>query len=311
MPSYNVIVCPTDLSPDADAALGTAAELAASHDANLIVVYWTANDAEGSAGHVAGLFEESVALNVRPSLLGSLRWEGITVTGRSAAEAIAEAAAARHADLIVMRSRRRPLGAVLLGSTAESVSRIAPCPVLITHSGERDRQPDGTRIERILVAYDFWDDSEIALQHALRLATEHGAEVHLLHAVPAQEADSPELSWLPLGTNGQLHRIERRLLTAVPHAAALGVRVIPHVVEGHAYREILSFAESNDIDLICLGARGRDFGARSLFGSNSDRVLRQAPCPVLVARPLKPALGAPVDRSMSAVLHRAERRRVG
>jgi nucleotide-binding universal stress UspA family protein len=96
------------------------------------------------------------------------------------------------------------------------------------------------------------------------------------------------VSWAPFGAEVQLHRAEGRLWSAVPQAPALGVTVVPHVVVGHPYREILAFAEAHDVDLICLGARGRDFGARSLFGSNSDRVLRQAPCPVLVARPLRP-----------------------
>ncbi|HEV8204260.1 MAG TPA: universal stress protein, partial [Pyrinomonadaceae bacterium] len=58
--------------------------------------------------------------------------------------------------------------------------------------------------------------------------------------------------------------------------------------EGQPYREILNYAERNEIDLISVGAHGAGFGMRALFGSNVDRVLRQAPCPVLVARPLRP-----------------------
>jgi len=49
--------------------------------------------------------------------------------------------------------------------------------------------------------------------------------------------------------------------------------------------------------LICLGAHGAGFGMRALFGSNVDRVLRQAPCPVLVARPLKHAKPFPIELS--------------
>ena len=41
------------------------------------------------------------------------------------------------------------------------------------------------------------------------------------------------------------------------------------------------------MDLICLGARGSGWSLGKLFGSNVDRVLRQAPCPVLVARPIR------------------------
>lgn len=309
MPSYRLILCPTDLSPDADAALGYAASLAVANDATLLVVYWRADDASDTVRLAAaerpgavGFFEESVALNVGTDLAGALRWEGLVIAGPTAAEAIAHVAAERHADLIVMRSRRRPLGAVLLGSTAETVSRIAPCPVLVTHPGDRDTRADTVGVDRILVAYDFWDDSEIALQHALGIAVAEGAELHLLHAIPAPEVGAPEVAWRPFGSEGQLHRVERRLRAAVPQAASLGVRVVPHVVVGHPYREILVFAEANEIDLICMGARGRDFGARSLFGSNSDRVLRQAPCPVLVARPLRPALGTFVEGKPEASL---------
>ena len=60
--------------------------------------------------------------------------------------------------------------------------------------------------------------------------------------------------------------------------------------EGHPYREVLSYADEQSMDLICMGASGTGFGMRALFGSNADCVLRQAPCPVLIARPLKPAL---------------------
>ena len=55
--------------------------------------------------------------------------------------------------------------------------------------------------------------------------------------------------------------------------------------EGHPYRDFLNYAEKNQIDLISVGAHGAGFGMRALFGSNVDRVLRQAPCPVW-ARPL-------------------------
>ncbi len=85
-------------------------------------------------------------------------WKGELRTGDDAGEIIAREAATYGVDLIVMRSRRRPHRAALLGSTAESVSRTSPCPVLVMHSDERDWVSGlDTRIElsRVLVAYDF------------------------------------------------------------------------------------------------------------------------------------------------------------
>jgi nucleotide-binding universal stress UspA family protein len=77
------------------------------------------------------------------------------------------------------------------------------------------------------------------------------------------------------------------------------------VSEGHPYREILNYAERNEIDLISVGAHGAGFGMRALFGSNVDRVLRQAPCPVLVARPLRPKMIFPSDEAEISELRHA------
>ncbi len=47
--------------------------------------------------------------------------------------------------------------------------------------------------------------------------------------------------------------------------------------------EVLAYAKEEEIDLICMGASGSDWTVGKLLGSNVDRVLREAPCPVLVA----------------------------
>jgi hypothetical protein len=52
--------------------------------------------------------------------------------------AIVQEAARQGIDLIIMNSRRRPYAAGLIGSTAEEVCRIAPCPVMVTHSLENE-----------------------------------------------------------------------------------------------------------------------------------------------------------------------------
>ena len=51
----------------------------------------------------------------------------------------------------------------------------------------------------------------------------------------------------------------------------------------------MSYAAEEEIDLILIGAHGERFKLGSLFGSNTDRVLRESPCPVLVLRSLKPS----------------------
>ncbi len=294
------ILCPTDLSPGSDEGLRYGRALAGAYGAKLIVLNCIRRSATGNGGSQAAheaqanaeaLFERSLQRYLDPGRFAHLDWEGLVVECDEVGDAIAHQAALYGVDLIVMRSRRRPHRAALLGSTAESVCRTAPCPVLVTHTDERDwvgEQTQQIELKRALVAYDFSDYSELALRYALSFAQEYQSELHLLHVLPPYTLNEPEIMWYPLGNEGAYHKARSRLQKAVPAEAHLWCKIKYDVSEGHPYREILSHAEKNHIDLICMGAHGTGFGTRALFGSNVDRVLRQAPCPVLVARPLKP-----------------------
>ena len=289
------ILCPTDLSPDSDEALRYAIALSRAYNAELILLHCDLkrDGQAGSYDDAASAIREALEAHAGVNGLDGLDWKSLVITSDDPGESIAREAAVYGVDLIVMRSRRRPHRAALLGSTAESVSRTAPCPVLVMHSDERDWvSGSDTKIEltRVLVAYDFSDYSELALNYALSFAQEYQSELHLLHVLPPFSLNESEISWYPLGREGTYHKAAHRLQKAVPKEAHLWCDIKHAVSEGQPYREILNYAEKHQIDLICLGAHGAGFGMRTLFGSNVDRVLRQAPCPVLVTRPLKPAM---------------------
>src|SRR5687768_11419240 len=129
------ILCPTDLSPYSGNAVRYALALARAHDAELILLHCT----DGSdADEELGLLESSLLEHVNPSDLKGVRWRVVVAAAGEIDEEIMKRAQMERADLIVMRSRRRPHRAALLGSTAESVSRSAPCPVLVMHNDERE-----------------------------------------------------------------------------------------------------------------------------------------------------------------------------
>ncbi|HZJ45463.1 MAG TPA: universal stress protein [Pyrinomonadaceae bacterium] len=289
------VLCPTDLTSDSDEALRYAVSLCRAYNAELLLLHC---DTSRKVNGVSNT-HDAEAENLRQALakycgsadLDGLDWKSLVTTCDDAGEAIVREAAIYGVDLIVMRSRRRPYRAALLGSTAESVSRTAPCPVLVMHNDDRTwpSETDPVEMKRILVAYDFSDYSELALKYALSFAQEHQAELHLLNVLPPFTVNETELSWYPVGTETAYHRAAQRLQRAVPAEAHLWCQIKHVVSEGPPYREILNYAEKNKIDLICLGAHGAGFGMKTLFGSNVDRVLRQAACPVLVTRPLKPA----------------------
>jgi nucleotide-binding universal stress UspA family protein len=289
------ILCPTDLSPDSDEALRYAIALSRAYGAELILLHCDLSengrpqDQDQAAEAIRDALERHAGVNGTEGL----NWKSLVVSCADAGDSIAREASLFGVDLIVMRSRRRPHRAALLGSTAESVSRVAPCPVLVMHNDERDWVNGfDTKIElkRVLAAYDFSDHSELALNYALAFAQGFQSQLHLLHVLPPFALDESEISWSPLGRENAYHKAAHRLQKAVPPETHLWCNVQHAVSEGQPYREILSYAEKNKIDLICLGAHGAGFGMRTLFGSNVDRVLRQAPCPVLVTRPLKPAV---------------------
>jgi nucleotide-binding universal stress UspA family protein len=291
------ILCPTSLSPESDEALRYAIALSRAYTAELVLLHCEAmGDVVAKLDHydaATKAIETALRAHAGAKGVADLRWKSLVVCCDDVGAAISNEAARYAVDLIVMRSRRRPHRAALLGSTAESVSRTAPCPVLVMHADERDWVDSGNNkidLKRVLVAYDFSDYSELALNYGLSIAQEYQAELHLLHVLPPSTLDNTEISWYPLGRENAYHQSARRLQKAVPAETHLWCEVKHTVREGYAYREILNYAEKNEIDLICLGAHGAGFGMRALFGSNVDRVLRQAPCPVLVTRPLKPSM---------------------
>lgn len=299
---FERILCPIGHTPDSGEALRYAIALAKSYRAKLLVMhciwdYQTTSPIDRC--HVEASIRDMIRSHLSLPAV-PLDVEVIVVEGDPQI-AIAREAAERRIDLIVMRSRRRPYAAAVIGSTAETMCRAAPCPILITHAGEREWAGMTTNdiwLRRVLVAHDFSSDSELALSYGLSLAREYQAELHLLHVLPSRaRSEAPEIALLPLSAEMGFDETVNRLGRAVPNETHLWCEVKQAVREGHPYREVLDYAEDQRIDLICMGASGSGFGMHALFGSNADRVLRQAPCPVLIARPLKPKLAVEIAAS--------------
>ncbi len=295
------ILCPIDFSQGSDEALRYAVALARAYGAKLLLLNCTKFNSvnEKSESTHLGLetviaFQKTLCRHLGLASLNQIDWEPLAIKSvKDVGEAITHQAAKHHVDLIVMRSRRRPYAALLRGSTAETLSRAAPCPVLITHPREREWVGLSTGeidLQRILVAYDFSSDAEVALNYGASLAQEYQAELHLLNVLSQAEPKEPELAWTV--TESAYPQAARKLQRAIPRETFLWCPVTNAVRFGRPYREVLAYAEEHNIDLICMGAGGTRFSVGALLGSNVDRVLRQAPCPVLVTRPIKRANSA-------------------
>lgn len=285
------IMCPTDLSTESDEALRYAVALSRAYEAELLLLHCSQEtpngDEEKVNKQINQLFTASLAPHLGLALPGNLNWVGLIRNGvDNVGEAIVREAVIQKVDLIVMRSRRRPRAAVLLGSTAETVCRNSPCPVLVTHPLEREWVGMSTGeidLNRVLIAHDFSRDSAMAMNFGLSLAQEFQAEVHLMHVLATAGREEPELAWSSASGGNAYTFTAHQLQQTLPKEVHLWCNFVNVVRCGKPYEEILKYAREHETDLICMGTSGSDWTVGKFFGSNVDRVLREAPCPVLVA----------------------------
>ena len=142
------------------------------------------------------------------------------------------------------------------------------------------------RFHKILVALDFSEPSRNALTAACEEAAVSGAELVLLHIwQPVGYAYAgPEF---PLALVESYQRQARQSLDEWKRAAEqVGVkRVTTKLLTGTPWHEIVEVArDDKTIDLIMLGTHGHTGLRHALLGSVAERIVRHAPCPVLVMR---------------------------
>lgn len=136
---------------------------------------------------------------------------------------------------------------------------------------------------RILVAYDGSAASRRALDWAVRLAKDDtGSSVRVIGVAATLEATASIPDAVDPGSSVEMRR--RDLAEAASTLAAAGVPADTALKVGNPAEEIIAAGEEGDVDLILLGSTGAGRAVRFLLGSVSDRVVRHASRPVMVAR---------------------------
>jgi nucleotide-binding universal stress UspA family protein len=139
--------------------------------------------------------------------------------------------------------------------------------------------------KNVLVATDFSEPSDSALNYGRELAHRFGATLHLLHV-----ADNVYVQYTGDAYSGALPDVQSEiedaararldgLLTAADRTA---LRAKPVLRVGLSpSRAIVDYSREQAIDLIVMGTHGRGAIGHLLMGSVAERVVRTAPCPVL------------------------------
>ncbi|MFD2720607.1 universal stress protein [Hymenobacter monticola] len=156
-------------------------------------------------------------------------------------------------------------------------------------------------MKNILVPTDFSAESHHAFEVAVRLAARTHGRVLLLHAVELPETANFSTYGGPVGgselpnSRGSeeevyvlklLQATKIRMHRLVAEAAALAPEVpVQHVVRAARLREaIANMFEHHAVDLVVIGAQGHSASEHFFFGSNTERLVRTAPCPVLAVK---------------------------
>jgi len=146
---------------------------------------------------------------------------------------------------------------------------------------------------RILITTDFSDTSLEAIPIAVEIASHFNAELLLVHVLPVDTPtpwDIPPyadfgLASLPLPEyEAQVRQEVERRLAMVTAKHVHGVKVRSQVGRGEAAAEVNRIAAEEKADLIVLATHGWTGWRHLVFGSVAEKVLREAPCPVLSVR---------------------------
>lgn len=140
-------------------------------------------------------------------------------------------------------------------------------------------------IRTILHPTDFSDGARRALELAVDLAVDHGATLHLFHAMLLHSVEDPAREAAALDALAdQARRLVARATEARDRKTGAGVAT-SDARSVFAVDAILGRATEIQADLIVMGTHGRSGLGKLLMGSTAEKVLRHAACSVATVRP--------------------------
>jgi nucleotide-binding universal stress UspA family protein len=143
-------------------------------------------------------------------------------------------------------------------------------------------------IRSILAPTDFSAHAEHAVRYACGLAARLGAELHLLHVLSEILPAGPDPLMMPVMPPEYFEESEQRshehLGRLLDPAWGSPRSFIPAVRWGGPVETIVAYADELKVDLIVIATHGRTGLSHALLGSVAERIVREAPCPVLTIR---------------------------
>ena len=282
------ILLATDFSPASDVALPHALTIAGHYGSKLYIAHVISPEfmdflppesTPTMLQHARGFTEQRLM-----PLLSAVRQKGIScqpLIGEGVIwDVLLDMIRQNGIDLIVVGTHgRRGLGKLLLGSVAEEVFRMAPCPVLTVGPKTSETSLMDVQVGHILYPVEFVPDSSDASAYAVSLAEEYHAKLTYMK-VFEEMAPSPE-------EKAQIQEPVRHWMDDhIPAESDLRERTSFELGFGPTAEAILKFASDRGVDLIVMSVRRLDpvMAAHLDKPDTAYKVVRTAPCPVLTVR---------------------------
>ncbi len=282
------ILCPVDFSERSVAILPYAKTLAAQYHARLTLMHVVSPffmiPPTGLSGEMwipvpgsavtdrAKQLDEWVPGQLEGIEVQRLVYEGDTV-GQ-----IVSFAASEKIDLVVISTHGYGvLRRFLIGSVAAKLLHDLECPVLTGVHLEDAVQPEPVKITKVLCAVDLGPETGKALSYAARFARDFGAELEVVHVIPALDP-SFDLEASAEWRSSVMDKVREELAEAMEAAGAETANV--HIEEGEVAEAICSCASLTGASLLVI-ARGPHEGSGRRLRTDAYAVVRQSPCPVL------------------------------
>ncbi len=196
-------------------------------------------------------------------------------------EVIVDIAREKKADLIVLGTYgRKGLNRLLMGSVTSHVIVNSHTDVLVVK--KQCSECTGS-YKSVLVPFDGSEFSKRALVRACELSKVDNAEITALYVIPRYE-EMIEFFMTNSIRKSLLLEAQKIMNTAKEIASGHGVSIKTMIEEGQSGEKIIETANKLKNDLIAMGSYGWRGVNKAIMGSTAERVIINAPCPILVVR---------------------------
>ena len=229
-------------------------------------------------------YAEDAIAEAREFLGDEVRAEYASISASSASEGLISTATETGAALIALGSARYgPLGRITVGGIANEMLHVSPVPVALAPRGYR--LPSDTRLRRVTCAFSGSMQSRSAFNAAIQLSSRHGVPLRLTTFVVRDRQMYPsqvgyDAERLVAGQwRAQALEAQEKALATLPDNVAV---VEAGIVEGRDWEDALDSLPWEEGEVLVVGSSRLGPVARVFLGSNSTKIMRSSPVPVVV-----------------------------